>query len=139
MLKYSVTKLNSNKFKNLKSVYSLYESKSLYPSSFICLVKDKTEVVAHLIFREYLEFPNIWELERIFVSSNYRNKKIGLTIISKVLSFIESKNGIKVLVFVSKTNKVAQKFYIKNKFKKEAEIKKMKLGKESLFIYTKEI
>ncbi len=136
MIKYSIQKCDSKKF---KEIYLSYKSKQVYPNSYICLAKYKTKIIGHLIFRKFFEFPNIWALEHISVLDNYKRQGIGTHIISKIVNFIIKKKGIKILVFVSKTNTTAQSFYKNNNFKKEAEIKKMKLNKESLYIYTKEI
>ena len=100
-------------------------------------INKNNKTIATLMFKEDLEFPYIWQLSRIKVDYKYKKKGIGSKLLNKILDFIKKENGYKVLVYVSDSNKIAQAFYKKNGFKKEATIKNMKLKKENLNIFSK--
>jgi GNAT superfamily N-acetyltransferase len=100
------------------------------------VLKDKDQ---EKLIKEYLDFPYIWQLGRISTTKKYLGKGIASNLLKEISNFITLKKGKKILVYVSEENKIAQKFYIKNKFTKEAKIEKMKLGIKPLFIFTKEL
>jgi len=102
-------------------------------------VNKSNKVVSCVLFKEYLEFPKIWQLGRISTNKSYTGKGIASNLLKIIDDFIVCKDGKKILVYVSDENKTAQKFYLKNKFKNEAKIEKMKLGKDPLYIFSKEL
>ncbi len=112
----------------------------IYHNSKLGYIEDKNQnVIGGLLYREYNEFPNIWELGHIKVLEEHRNKHLATNLLKYILLDIKQNKGKKVIVHVSESNKVAQSFYEKNNFIKEATIKKMKLGKEDLHLYTLEV
>lgn len=108
----------------------------IYNNSKLGYVKDNNKTIAALLYREYHEFPFIWELGHIKVLEDYRSKGIGSKLLEHILLDIKQNKEKKVIVHVSESNKKAQLFYEKNRFVKEGTIKNMKLGKEDLHLYT---
>ncbi len=106
---------------------------------YISYTLNNKKIIATLLIKECPEFPRIWQLGRIIVNEDFRKNNVGSKLLKNTEDFIKEKNGAKILVHVSDTNKPAQAFYKKNNYLKEATIKKMKLGKENLNIYSKEI
>jgi ribosomal protein S18 acetylase RimI-like enzyme len=103
----------------------------IYHNSKLGYVKNKNnKIIAALLYREYNEFPYILELGHIKVFQEYRSKGIASKLLEYILLDIKQNKGKKVIVHISQTNKIAQKFYTKNNFIKEGTIKNMKLGKE---------
>lgn len=145
MYMYNIEKLNIKKIRsNFIDYFSfILKDKSLEKVikeyQYIAYAKNKSDkVISCVLFKEYLEFPYIWQLGRISTNKKFYNKGIASSILKIIYDFIISKKGKKLLVYVSNENKIAQKFYIKNGFIKEAKISKMKLGNDDLFIYSKE-
>lgn len=108
----------------------------IYHNSKLGFVEYNKKIIGSLLYREYNEFPLIWELGHIKILSDYQSKGIGSKLLEQIILDIKKNNGKKIIVHVSESNKVAQEFYKKNKFIKEATIKNMKLGKENLHLYT---
>ena len=128
--------INFYKFINAPEYRSIAKKLILNYDS-IAYAKNKNKIVACVMFKELIEFPNIWQLGRINVLDKYNHKGIASNLLKVIQDYIKIKNGYKILVHISSTNKIAQKFYKKNGFKKEATIKKMKLKKEDIYIYSK--
>jgi len=143
VIKYKIKKVTLKLLKSqFITFYPHLKHKKLQiikPNAYIGYAYDNRKIIATLIFSELIDLPFIWQLERISVIGGYLRKCVGSNLLRLVEEKIIRENGKKILVFVSKTNKIAQKFYKKNKYKKEAKIKNLKMGKEDMFIYTKEI
>jgi len=146
MYSYNIKKIN---LREIRSDFIEFFPYILKDKSFEKIIKEYQyiayaenklgKVVSCVLFKEYLEFPKVWQLGRISTNKKYFKKGIASNLLLKIIDFIKNKKGVKILVYVSEENKVAQSFYLKNKFKKEAKIDKMKLGRELLFIFTREV
>jgi ribosomal protein S18 acetylase RimI-like enzyme len=140
-------KIQKNNLKKIKTEFLEFfpnvlkdkdQEKLIKEYQYIAYAK-KNKIVCCVLFKEYLDFPYIWQLGRISTTKKYLGKGIASNLLKEISNFITLKKGKKILVYVSEENKIAQKFYIKNKFTKEAKIEKMKLGIKPLFIFTKEL
>ncbi len=108
---------NFNKFSKIGWTYKNIE-KHFYKSnnySIGCFINNK---ICGILIGEKIENQINFDLDIhiIFVSNNYRRKKIG----SKIMNFIESNNNFtkisKIFLEVSEKNSEAIKFYEKNNF-----------------------
>jgi ribosomal protein S18 acetylase RimI-like enzyme len=146
MFFYGIDKMSLKKIKSTYVDFFPYVLKGksfekiIKEYQYIAYAKDKRgKIISCVLFKEYLEFPKIWQLGRISTNRKYLGKGIASNLLKIISDFIICKDGKKILVYVSDENKIAKKFYLKNNFKNEAKIEKMKLGKSPLYIFSKEL
>jgi predicted GNAT family acetyltransferase len=144
MYSYNIEKVNLKKIRSDFIEFFPYilrnkaYEKIIKEYQYIAYAKNKNnKVISCVLFKEYLEFPKIWQLGRIFTNEKYLGKGVASNLLKIISDFIICKDGKKILVYVSDENKVAKSFYLKNNFKNEAKIEKMKLGEDPLYIFSK--
>ncbi len=146
---YNIEKVNLNLIKTKFSKFYSFvndpkfkkiSNQIIHNYKYIAYCQDQKEnIVSCVLFKELIEFPYIWQLGRISTDSKYTNKGIASNLLKIIIDFIKIHNGYKLTVYVSNTNKIAQKFYRKNGFINEASIKNMKLKTEDINIFTKTV
>lgn len=71
----------------------------------------------------YIEYNDIYEtidIVNVFVKEEYRNQKIGSTLLEKLIKEAKQNNKENITLEVSKENKIAIKLYKKYNFKEVA-------------------
>ncbi len=122
--------IKDNYAKNSKHYRGIY-------NCFVLLVTKDQDKIANAIFFEDPCLPYIWRLGHISTDESFRQEGIGSKIIQKIVKYIRSKKGKKIIVYVSKQNAEARRFYKKNKFVNEGVLKKHKLGKEDMYLMSR--
>ncbi len=142
-MKYKLYKFLSL-LKNKKLSYLIkddYARNSKYYSGiyncFVLIVTENGKKIANAIFFEDPCLPYIWRLGHMQVNENFRRKGVGPRIIKEISEYVKSRKGRKIIVYASKQNTKARKFYSKNKFINEGILKKHKLGKEDMYLMSK--
>ncbi len=104
---------------------------------FLLIVTEDKKKIANAIFFEDPCLPYIWRLGHMQINKDFRGKGVGIKIIKEISKYVKSKKGKKIIVYASKQNIKARKFYSKNKFINEGILKKHKLGKDNMYLMSK--
>jgi len=110
--------------------------------NFTIVAKDKNKIIG--ILQWYIkENPQngLVEFEEVFVSKNYRNKKIGSLMVEFAIQSVKNFfkkikiNPRRIYLFVSENNKIARALYEKHNFKNIANVGWLFSDKEKELIY----
>jgi len=110
--------------------------------NFTIVAKDKNKIIG--ILQWYIkENPQngLVEFEEVFVSKNYRNKKIGSLMVKFAIQSVKNFfkkikiNPRRIYLFVSENNKIARALYEKHNFKNIANVGWLFSDKEKELIY----
>lgn len=114
--------------------------------NFTVIAKDKNNIVGALQW--YMkEDPKlgITEFEEVYVSENYRNKRIGSSLVKFAIQSVRNhfrKIGIKprkIFLFVSKENKIARVLFEEHGFKRISKVDNLFYNNRTELIYCLEL
>jgi putative acetyltransferase len=108
--------------KDLKDVSSFYQTRKESPKDGFFVVEDENKVIGGMVGLQYHSDKDA-ELRRMVISSEWRNKHLGVKLVTHLLDFAKEQGFSRVFLATSDYVTAARNLYMKCGFKESKQFK----------------